>query len=90
MTTKLAIQNLKCDGCATTIREKLSKIAGITTVTILLDKSVLTISHTDEVAPAVIKNKLAALGYPALSERNDLLTKAKSYISCATGKMSKA
>ncbi len=90
MTTNITVQNLKCSGCVATITEKLSKIEGIKTVTVAQEESTLTVEHTDTMAQEAIKAKLAALGYPAVEDRNNLLTRAKSYISCATGKMSKA
>ena len=89
MTTNITVQNLKCGGCATTIREKLSKIEGIETVSVVQEESRLTVMHTDAIAEETIKGKLAALGYPAVDDKNSLLTRAKSYISCASGKMSK-
>ncbi len=89
MTTNITVQNLKCGGCVTTIKEKLSKIEGIETVSVAQEESTLTIVHTDAIGQKAIKTKLATLGYPAIEDRNDLLTRAKSYISCATGKMSK-
>ncbi|MBE9489769.1 MAG: heavy metal transporter, partial [Bacteroidetes bacterium] len=35
-----------------------------------------------------VKNKLAAIGYPEEGENNTMVSKAKSFVSCATGRMS--
>ena len=88
MQTIVAIQNLKCGGCAATIKEKLSKADAVEKVEVDQDNSTVTISHHEGLSEAVIRDKLAALGYPADDANNSLLTKAKSYVSCATGKLS--
>ena len=36
-----------------------------------------------------VKQKLRSLGYPSIEDENGLVSKAKSFVSCATGKMSK-
>ena len=90
MKTTIAIQNLKCGGCAATIREKVSKMDAVETVEVNEEESLVTVSHTDELPITTLKEKLGALGYPAVDDKNDLLTKAKSFVSCAAGRMSKA
>jgi len=37
-----------------------------------------------------VKAKLSMMGYPEIGDANTLLHKAKSFVSCATGKMSAA
>ena len=34
-----------------------------------------------------VKEKLKTLGYPSIDDTNGILTKAKSFVSCASGKM---
>ena len=36
-----------------------------------------------------VENKLKALGYPSIEDENTIVSKAKSLMSCATGKLSK-
>ena len=88
MTTTITIQNLKCGGCASTITDKLGKLRGVNAVAIDQEAHTVTLEHAHEVSPITIKEKLAALGYPPADAKNDLFTRAKSFVSCATGKMS--
>ena len=42
--------------------------------------------HNEDAKEEVI-SLLSALGYPVIEERNSLSKKAKSYVSCAIGRM---
>jgi hypothetical protein len=35
----------------------------------------------------IVKEKLKTLGYPSIEDANGMLSKAKSFVSCASGKM---
>lgn len=87
MKTTINIQNLKCGGCANTITTKLSVIKGITDVMVNVETSSVSFSYTNEKDVSAIKNKLVAIGYPEEGEKNSVVSKAKSFVSCATGKM---
>lgn len=88
MKTTLEIQNLKCGGCAHTITTKLADVSGIENVSVNVETSHVTFNFTTDEAVLAVKQKLNALGYPEADAANSVLTKAKSFISCATGKMS--
>ena len=88
MKTIVVVQNLKCGGCATTIKDKIAKLDAVDTVEVDQDNSTVTITHDDGLSEIKIKDKLAALGYPSDDASNSIFTKAKSYVSCATGKLS--
>ncbi len=88
MTTTIHIQNLKCGGCANTIITKLSEIDSVTNVSVSVQESAVTINHSSPTALNALKQKLAAIGYPEVGDKNSVLDKAKSFVSCATGKMS--
>lgn len=45
-------------------------------------------NYTSDKNITAVKNKLVTIGYPIEGEKNSVVSKAKSYISCATGKMS--
>ena len=81
------VENLKCGGCANTIKKGLISIDGIETVDIAIDTSEIAI-HTDDegIITSAIK-KLSSMGYPQVGDPNSMLKKAKSYVSCAVGKM---
>ena len=88
MKTELTIQNLKCGGCANTIVNKLSELNEIISVEVKTDTSVVTFDHVTEDAIEVAVEKLASLGYPVEGDKNTVISKAKSFVSCAVGRMS--
>ena len=83
------IQNVKCGGCANTLKKALLEDYG--EVTIDLDKMPreITLTLKDEEFPN-LKLKLRSLGYPLVDDELSTLqtinTKAKSFVSCAIGK----
>lgn len=89
MKTTLYIQNLKCSGCEHTIIKELMTIGGIKDVFINIEDSSVTFrcKLVGQIDDAV--NKLSRLGYPVLGNRNSLGARAKSYVSCAIGKLTK-
>ncbi len=88
METTIYIQNLKCSGCANTITREISSIKGIQNVTISVEENSVTFDYTTDEKLQEVKEKLKSLGYPEDGEANSLTAKAKSYVSCAIGKMS--
>ena len=89
MKTSIIVQNLKCGGCAQTITTKLAEIKDISKLYVDVDESKISFDYTNENDAIEVKEKLKALGYPSIEDNNDLLLKAKSFVSCATGKFSK-
>ncbi|WP_047414579.1 heavy-metal-associated domain-containing protein [Cellulophaga sp. Hel_I_12] len=88
MQNSIIVQNLKCGGCAKTISSKITAIPNITGINVNIETA--TISFTSDSAESTlkVKEKLKQIGYPAIDEENSLTSKAKSFVSCATGKMS--
>jgi len=86
-TQNIRIDNLKCGGCANTIKKNLEKIEGVASVEVDVEKSEVAVTHQDTLDRAVLVEKLAKLGYPEAGTGN-VLQKAKSYVSCAVGKIS--
>jgi copper chaperone CopZ len=82
------IQNLKCGGCASTITKNISEIENVSMVEVNIEESSITFDAENN-GPEDVKNKLASLGYPLEDELNSTLSKAKSYVSCMVGKMTK-
>lgn len=89
MKTSITVQNLKCGGCANTISTNLSSIQNISDVEVVVDESTVTFSSTSPEEAQMVKEKLKSLGYPSIDDSNSLTSKAKSFVSCATGKLSK-
>ena len=89
MNTTLEIQNLKCSGCANTIITKLSDLKGLNKVVVNNEANTVTFNYENEDTLLATKELLAKLGYPVVGEKNALATKAKSFVSCAVGRMNK-
>lgn len=89
METTIYVQNLKCGGCANTITKNVSQIDGVEEVRVTVEESAVSFVYSNEDVLTVVKNTLSKLGYPEDGEANSIGAKAKSYVSCAVGKMSK-
>ena len=86
-TEEIIVANLKCNGCATTIKNELLKLNGISAVEVFNEKDMIKVSYDDNVERKVIIDKLHSLGYPEATEKNGLLLQLKSYTSCMIGKV---
>ncbi|MEY4288860.1 MAG: hypothetical protein RLZZ30_948 [Bacteroidota bacterium] len=81
----IQVENLKCGGCVSSVEKSLRKVVGVESIHVDIESGVIEVTgHADR---HVLIEKLAGLGYPELGN-NDLLSKTKSYVSCAIGKMS--
>lgn len=85
--TTLEVQNLKCSGCANTIITQLSREEGISSVRVDEVTSEVSFHYNAQNNLESAVKRLSRLGYPINSEANNLSKKAKSYVSCAVGKM---
>ena len=86
MTAAIQIENLKCGGCATTIKKGLLSLNAVKEVTVDVENSIVSIiSENNDFE--TIKEKLAKLGYPEVGDKNTVLHKAKSFVSCAVGRI---
>lgn len=85
--TTIEILNLKCGGCANSIKKGILTIDGIDEVSVDLETSKVTVNTVDEQVVLKVKEKLSSMGYPEVGDSNTVLHKAKSFVSCATGRM---
>jgi copper chaperone CopZ len=86
MTTDIQIENLKCGGCAATIKKGLLSLDAIEEVTVDVEKSIVSIT-SDNDNLEIVKDKLSKLGYPEVGDKNTIVHKAKSFVSCAVGRI---
>jgi copper chaperone CopZ len=89
--TSFAIDNLKCSGCANTITKALQSFTGLRDAHIDVENSLVSFAYEPGVDIGAVKDKLATLGYPESGTAEGLskvLGVAKSYVSCAIGKLS--
>ncbi|WP_026449665.1 heavy-metal-associated domain-containing protein [Aequorivita capsosiphonis] len=89
MKTIFIIHNLKCRGCANTITNNLSSIQNISEVKVDVSESAVSFQSLTPNNSLKVKEKLKSLGYPCIEDSNSLTSQAKSFVSCATGKLSK-
>ncbi|NOQ91322.1 MAG: heavy metal transporter [Flavobacteriaceae bacterium] len=87
MSTTIEIVNLKCGGCVNTVKKGVLSIEGINEVEVDLEASKVIIPTSDEKLIEEAKAKLSKMGYPEIGDANTMIHKAKSFVSCATGKM---
>jgi len=87
MSTTIEIVNLKCNGCVNTVKKGVLSIEGIDEVDVDLDASKVIVPTQDENLVKEVKAKLSKMGYPEIGDANTMMHKAKSFVSCATGKM---
>ncbi len=82
--------NVKCGGCANTLKIALEKEFGEVAVNLDIEPRQITLDIEESAMPA-LRKKLKSLGYPMsdedLSTIEGFSTTAKSYLSCAVGKM---
>ena len=86
MRTDIQIENLKCVGCAATIKKGLLAINTVSEVTVDVENSMVSVVSTPE-NRMMIKEKLSKLGYPETGTKNTILHKASSFVSCAVGRI---
>ena len=64
-TERILVANVKCGGCANTIKEGLAELSGVESVAVDIAEGAVTIGLTDADLLATVRDKLAELGYPA-------------------------
>ena len=84
------VLNVKCGGCANTLKTKLLEEFGEVEVNLEVEPRQITLEIEDTNVPA-LRQALKSLGYPMsdedLSTVEGFTTTAKSFVSCAVGKM---
>ncbi|QCX37041.1 heavy-metal-associated domain-containing protein [Aureibaculum algae] len=85
--TTIEILNLKCGGCANTIKKGLLSVDGVSDISIDIETSKVNIDSENDVVLQAVKEKLSKMGYPEAGDANTIMHKAKSFVSCATGRI---
>ncbi|WP_373036155.1 cation transporter [Sulfurimonas sp.] len=83
--------NIKCGGCANTVQESLKEDFGEVKVDLEQEPRVVTLKIKDDEHEKLFRKKMRSLGYPMHDENLGAFSatglKAKSFVSCAVGKM---
>ncbi|MDC9726213.1 MAG: heavy-metal-associated domain-containing protein [Candidatus Thioglobus sp.] len=88
---EITVDNIKCGGCAGSITKKLSATFETDKIDINIEQGVVSID-LDESKRADLIQVLLDLGYPetdSVHGFDSAKAKAKSFVSCAIGKMDK-
>jgi copper chaperone len=83
----IQVENIKCGGCMNSIKKALSGLVGVEKVEVEKETETITVVGTNDIRNNLVE-KLSQLGYPEKGN-NNLLHKAKSFVSCAVGRMTK-
>ena len=87
------VDNVKCGGCASTLKTKLLEQFGQVEVNLETMPREITLDIESKNIDA-LRHALRSLGYPMSDEKLNLFetttTKAKSFVSCAIGKVDNA
>ena len=87
------VKNVKCGGCASTLTKSLLEEFGEVSVNLEVEPREITLD-IEESQEEALKLKLRSLGYPLITDNLNTFqtvgTTAKSFVSCAIGKMDNA
>lgn len=86
---QIEIENLKCGGCEKSILKELATLGEISDVVVDREQKLVSFTGDQSVRDAVV-NKLRSMGYPekdSLSGIDAGLASAKSFVSCAIGRV---
>ena len=89
MAYQIVVENIKCGGCASTIRTKIEAVDGVKSVDVDIENGIVAIDAAEATRPSVI-DRLLKLGYPESGTAEGIAAakaKAKSFVSCAIGRM---
>lgn len=84
------VENIKCGGCEKSIVKGLTEIEGLSNIVIDRDQQLVSVTADASQRDAVVA-KLRKMGYPEQGSVAGLeagLANAKSFVSCAIGRMS--
>jgi copper chaperone CopZ len=86
------VLNIKCNGCASRVKQSLSKRFDDVDVDLTKMPRIVTVDIKNDEDEEFLNTTLKSLGYPFSSDDTSSLEKvslkAKSFVSCAIGKMS--
>ncbi len=90
MNYEIQVENIKCGGCANSITTKLADIEGVNDVTVDVENGIVRAEGSDGLQETLTAS-LLSMGYPESGTTEGIeaaKAKAKSFVSCAVGRMS--
>jgi len=89
MNIQIQVENIKCGGCAGTIKKKLMEDSRVSNVEVDIEQGVVSVDADGDVTSELV-SMLLKLGYPQTGTTEGIAAakaKAKSFVSCAIGKV---
>ena len=86
-TAIINVDNIKCGGCANSVRKGLEKIEGVQDVKVDIESGEVNVDYEGNIDRSQFVEALGKMGYPEVGTGNTM-QKVKSYVSCAVGRMS--
>ena len=86
----IQVENIRCGGCASTIGKRLGALDGVEQVDVDIENGIVRIEAGEGMRDALAA-ELLGLGYPESGSAEGIAAaraKAKSFVSCAVGKIS--
>lgn len=83
---KIQVENIKCGGCANSIKNALMNFEGVEHVEVDFNEGTVEVAGKDLKEEAIV-SKLHSMGYP-LPGKGGMITTASSYVSCMVGRIS--
>lgn len=90
MQYQISVENIKCGGCARTVENTLNAIEGVNSVSVTVDTGLVEVETQDHIDRETLVEALQQKGYPekgSLEGLKSVSAKAKSYVSCAIGRI---
>ena len=87
---QIHVENIKCGGCEKSIVKGLNTIKGLSNIVIDRDQQLISVTAEQSLRDAIAA-KLKSMGYPEYGSVSGLdagLANAKSFVSCAIGRVS--
>lgn len=95
MNIVVSVENIKCGGCANSIRKQLVAMESVENVNVDVEQGQVSLQCSDSVNSDELRLQLVQtllkMGYPETGSVEGLKSagaKAKSFVSCAVGRMS--
>lgn len=83
---ELKVENIKCNGCASSIKHGLTKISGVMDIDVDIDQGIIQVETSNDVSRESMMEKLRDMGYPETG-KGSALTTMTSYVSCMIGRV---
>ena len=82
---EIKVENIKCHGCANSIKNGLLKIKGVEDVDVRIDQGIIDVNGKDIDRDKIV-SRLHSMGYPEPGQGSGLTT-ATSFVSCMIGRV---